>query len=208
MPIRIKPLQKLDPCILTLESLQKITALIESSFPNASDTIAFSASDDIWEIYDERRDSFLNAISGRQKLDSFRVDVKSQGAVEQIEIVFDDKEAKVLCIADPQQANWFEHFMIDLKKCLLPSSFVQFLAYVYGQREITFNFRLLFLTIPYNNPVPKISAPYCKIVIQQRPPSPFIENIKANIASNIIWAIFVFIFGIISTIVIQQFLNK
>ncbi len=142
MPIRIKPLQKLDPCILTLESLQKITALIESSFPNASDTIAFSASDDIWEIYGERRDSFLNAISGRQKLDSFTIEVKSQGAVEQLDIVFDAKEAKVLCIANPQQANWFEHFMIDLKKCLLPSSFAQLLVHSYGQKDFSFDLRL------------------------------------------------------------------
>lgn len=207
MPTRIKPVQKLPPCVLTLESLQKITALIESSFPNASDTISFSATDDIWEIFEERRDSFLNEVANREKLDSFTVEVKSQGVVEKMEMVFDEKEAKVVCVANSQQANWFEHFLIDLKKFLLPSSFAQLLVYVYGQKDFTFDLRLAFLAIPVN-PSLRITTPYCKIVIKQKPPSPFIENIKANIVSNIIWAILVFIFGIIFTVVVQQFLNK
>ena len=207
MPTRINPVQKLPPCVLTLESLQKITALIESSFPNTSDTISFSATDDIWEIYGERRDSFLSEVANRQKLDSFTVEVISQSATEKMEMVFDEKEAKVVCVANSQQANWFEHFMIDLKKFLLPSSFAQLLVYVYGQKDFKFDLRVAFLAIPFN-PSVRITTPYCKIVIQQKPPSPFIENIKANIVSNIIWVILVFIFGIISTIVAQQFLNK
>jgi len=207
MPIRIKPLHKLGPCILTLESLQKITELVSREFSNDWDSVTFSASDGIWEIYGEPRASFLQAIAGRSKLDSFTIEVKSEGSIDKMGLVFNEREAKVTLIADPQHENWFEHFLVDLKKCLLPPSFTQLVVHVYGQQDFSFDIRLAVFAIPIN-PSLKISTPYCKIVIRQKPPSPFVENIKANIVSNIIWAIVVFVLGAVATLVTQQVLGK
>ncbi len=207
MPIRIKPSHKLAPCILTLESIKKITELVGRDFSNDWDSVSFSASDGPWEIYDEPREAFLQAIAERSKLDSFIVEVKSEGSIDKMGLVFNEMEAKVMLVADPQHENWFEHFMVDLKKCLLPPSFAQLVGHVYGQQDFSFDIRLAFLAIPIS-PSLMISTPYCKIVIRQKPPSPFVENIKANIVSNIIWAIVVFVLGAVFTLVTQQILGK
>jgi hypothetical protein len=42
---------------------------------------------------------------------------------------------------------------------------------------------------------------YCQIVLYKRPPNAFIENVKANLVSNLIWVIFVFVTGILFTLV-------
>lgn len=207
MPIRIKPSLILSPCILTLESIQKITELISNEFPNTSDIVNFSASDDVWEIYDEPCTSFLKAITERSKLDSFKVEVKSVGSIHNLLLLFNEKEANVSLEADSQQEHWFQHFLIDLKKCILPPTFTQLAVHVYGQQNFSFGIRLAFFIIPVN-PSLKISTPYTKIVIHQKPPNPFLENIKANIVSNIIWAVLVFALGAAFTLITQQILGR
>jgi hypothetical protein len=53
-----------------------------------------------------------------------------------------------------------------------------------------------------------ISTPYTKIVIRDKPPNAFLENVKANLVSNVIWAILVFILGIIATFVGQWLFRR
>ena len=207
MPIRIKPSYKLPPCVLTLESIEKIAELVNRDFSNNLDMISFSASDGVWEIYDEPCATFMRTIASRTKLDSFIVEINSQSSVDQMRLIFNEKEAEVTLVADLQNENWFEHFVIDLKKFLLPPSFTQLIVHVYGQQDFSFDIRLVFLAIPIN-PSLMISTPYCKIVIRQKPPNPFIESIKANIVSNIIWAVMLFLLGAVFTLITQQILRK
>jgi len=172
---------------------------VERDFPN----VLYSASDGVWEIYDEPKDSFLNAISTHETLDSFWVKAESNtsDSKKAIEIVFDKHTAKIACIASPEYSHWFEHFMIDLRKHILPPSFAQLVAY--GLGEGRFYLRLPLLFVPVDIPL-VASAPYCKIVIRKSPPDPFIENIKANLVSNVIWVIIVFLLGVLTTIVTQN----
>ncbi len=93
-----------------------------------------------------------------------------------------------------------------LKKHILPPAFRQLVAHAsaYGREQI---FPALTLLLPLAFGV-TVSAPYCKIVIRQKPPSPFVENIKANLVSNLIWVIIVFLLGFVASVVTQQFLKK
>jgi hypothetical protein len=203
MPIRIKPSHRLSPCVLTLESIKKITELVDQRFSSEVDLVSFSATDGLWEIYGEPRETFLQAISERSELDSFVVEVESEGSMDHLGLVFNEKEAKVTLVAAPQNENWFDHFLLDLKKCLLPPSFAQIVVHVFGQQDFSFDIRLLLLASTIN-PLRMVSTPYCRIVIQQKPPNPFIENIKANIAANLIWAIALFLLGALFTFVTQH----
>ncbi len=182
MPIRIKPSHDLGPCVLTLESIRKIISLIEKDFPVAS----CSASDRVWEVYDEPSAPFFKAISQRETLDSFRVEAKSEFEDVRLELVFSEDEAKVTCIAKPEDDHWLEHFLIDLKNSILRPYYKQLIVHKFGKGEIYF--RLPFILMPFDTST-AVSTPYCKIIIRQRPPSPFIENIKANLVSNVIWLI-------------------
>ena len=182
MPIRIKPHHILKPCILTLKSIQGIIELVHQDFPTAT----YTALDECWEIYDESKDVFLDAISHRDKLDSLTIKGKtmSSSITREIELVFSNKEAIINCVAPPENENWFEHFMIDINKQILPPSFAQTMAYVYGKNSF-------YLSLPISLPIGTMqnSTPYCRIVIHTKPPNSFIENIKANLVSNIVWVV-------------------
>jgi len=197
MPIRIKPVHDFGPCILTLESIQGIIELVERDFSSPK----YSADDGIWQVFDDPKDSFLVAISQRQTLDSFRVKAKvsKSGNDKSVELVFDKDEARIECNANPDQNHWFEHFLIDIKKHIRPPSFSQIAIYRgMGSREFYLRIPLLF--IPLDTSV-AVSTPYCKIVIRKKAPDPFRENIKANLVSNAIWAIMVFILGVLLTLI-------
>jgi hypothetical protein len=138
----------------------------------------------VWEIYDETSERFIDEISKRDTLDSFRVYALSDVRVITLELSFNDTEARVTCDAPPTEENWFEHFLIDVKKCVRSPFYRQLL--VYSGHEIYLKLPLVFVPFKVNGGQ---SIPYSKIIIRQKPPSPFIENIKANLVSNIIWLI-------------------
>jgi len=111
--------------------------------------------------------------------------------IEEIRIVFNKEEATITCNAHPSQQNWIEHFIIDLQKHILPPSFSQRMANLYRKSE--------FITLPVvigslvalslDGITESTKNPYSRIIIKESPPSPFIENIKANLVSSIIWAL-------------------
>lgn len=180
MPIRIKPDFDLGPCILNLESIKGIVALVHKDFPSAS----YSAHDGIWEIYQEPNNALLDAISQKERLDSFVINAEDTSQARRLEIVFDDTQARVSLIAAPGDYNWFEHFIIDLKKHILRPSLFQSVSR--GNR-VYIGLPSLLLFGGFDVPVGR--APYCRIILRAKPPNPFVENIKANLVSSLIWAL-------------------
>ncbi len=203
MPIRINPLLDLGPCVLTLENIKKIADTVEKEFPQA----VFSADDKIWQIYGEPKVPFLTAVAHRDLLDAFGIwgQVDLVGKSREITVLFNDEEASIKLVADPEDEIWFEHLVTDIKKHLGPPTFRQMVVYRSGSTH--FDVRLLFLTFPVDLSA-ALTTPYCRITIKQNPPNPFVENVKANLVSNVLWAIFVFILGIVSTLVGQLLLGK
>lgn len=203
MPIRITPSLNLGPCVLTLEDIKNIADIVEKEFPQA----IFSANDKIWQIYGEPKIPFLDAIAHRDTLDTFGIGAKVdlRGKSRDITILFNDKEASIKLAADPEDETWFEHLVTDIKKHVRPPTFRQIVAYL--SKESRLDVRLAFLAIPVDLSA-TLTTPYCKIVIKQKPPDPFVENVKANIVSNIIWTIIVFVLGVAATLIGQQLLGN
>ncbi len=109
-------------------------------------------------------------------LDSFRASAQSntQGDSRKLGIAFTDSEATVTCIAPPEYYDWFEHFMIDLKKHLRLGTFAQgFFGTTGGEWGL----------------IPILRKPHCQIVICKTPPSTLAENVKFNLIANLIWAL-------------------
>lgn len=203
MPIQIKPTHHLGSCVLTLDSIKGIIHLVKADFRLAE----YSANDGVWEIVDEPEGPFLAAISQHDTLDSFCVRARTEHDDERItlDIVFDEREAKVVCIARPEDQHWFEHFLFDLKKLLLPPTFKQIMVHKLRGGEIYFKPAIMGFVTGFSG---TISTPYTKIVIRDKPPNAFLENVKANLVSNVIWAILVFILGIIATFVGQWLFRR
>ncbi len=195
MPIRIKPEHDLGVCTLNYESIEGIVDLVQTEFPNSK----YSAEDGVWEIFDENSDEFLSAIQAREKLDSFTIisDVMV-GEDRNLKLSFNKEEAKVNFTASLDQERWFEHFILDLKDNILPSTVSQRMMYVYGKSNflVGFNFFLFSFFVPF---IPGTTTDYCRILIQQKPPNPFIESVKANLVSNFIWLVL----GAISILIAQ-----
>lgn len=203
MPIQIKPTHDLGSCVLTLDSIKGIIHLVGAKFRLAE----YSANDGVWEIVDEPEAPFLEAISQHDSLDSFYVRARSEQNDKKItlDIVFDEREAKVVCIASPEDQHWFEHFLIDLKKLLLPPTFKQIMIHKLRAGEINFRPYMMGFVTGFSATV---STPYTRIVIREKPPNAFLENVKANLVSNVIWAILVFILGVIATFVGQWLFRR
>jgi len=203
MPIRIKPIQTFGPCVLTLASIENITARVEKEFS----AVKYSATDGAWEVYDEPRNSFLAAIAQRETLDSFIADAQAnpRKPKRELQLIFNEREAKLTCKARAEDEEWFEHVLFDIKKHIRPATFAQLIAYVSGERGL--DVRLMAFVIPIK-PAQLMSTPYCKIVIRQKPPSPFVESIIANMVSNVIWAVLLIALGVIGTFVAQHLLAK
>ena len=108
-------------------------------------------------------------------------------------------EAQVSLKANPNEESWFEHFLIDLRKFLLPPAFSQWISLWAG---LTADIGIKVLAKNSNtNAFFLNTSPYCRIILRQKTPDPFWENIKANIVSNILWATLVFIVGVLVTLV-------
>ena len=109
----------------------------------------------------------------------------AQGNVEgnplKLQLEFSEKQAKVIFDAIPEQETWIEHFLIDLKKQLIPQSLLQKISgYLDGY--------FLLDSDGKSTPLGCI-RPYSRFILKQEPQSFLIENIKANLLSNIIWVI-------------------
>jgi hypothetical protein len=133
-------------------------------------------------------------------LDEFTASVNLLGAnptakknmIDEIKIVFNKDEATVTCNAHPSQQTRIEHFLLDLNKHVLPPSFSQRIANLYRKSERTLGFPSVifgpFFAMSIDGMLESTKNPYSYIVIKENPPNPFIENIKANLVSSVIWA--------------------
>lgn len=202
MPIRIKPSFSLPPCVLYLDGITGICELINLHFEES----IYVATDGFWEVYDADAGELLSAIRSHKRLDSLRVSARGlkSGSPTHIfsdldagvTIIFDDVQARVDFEGGIEHQHWLEHFLIDLKKHLSAGTLYQ---RIFGSRTVRFEPGLsipLFLRI-YSGGSVTASTPYCRLVIHKQPPSPFVENIKANLASNLIWSVAVFIGGLL-----------
>lgn len=213
MPIRIKPIHKLEPCVLDFNSIKNICNLVEKQFPR----VTFFAQEGFWEIHNEKSlEVFLDALSKRETLDIFEVEgneyesetetfqigddetkvgsdkTKDQASqsvirgfgtiygsdilIRSVKIKFTQHQATIHCEIPPEHLEWFEHFMFDLKKHLKPATLAQRM-WILGNE----------LPSPYMVFIPR--SRYCKIIIRQKAPDPFLEGIKVNLVSNLIWAV-------------------
>lgn len=188
MPVHIKPAYHFGRCKLTLNSVKKIAQLVNDNF----DEVSFSAREGIWEITDESQQKFLEQVSQRKTLNSLIINASNTKPEQRrIALVFDQTEAVLRVIASPEQEHWLEHFIIDLKKHISAPTISQRL-------ELTTYDKASKASIPAP------SSPYCKIEISRKEPNPFIENIKANLASNAIWLIIGAILILIAQYILAQ----
>jgi len=234
MPIRIKPIHKLEPCVLDFNSIKNICKLVEKHFPK----VIFSAQEDFWEIYNERSlEIILEAISKRERLDLFGVEgaeyesgtktfqfednetqaesdaTKNQNSISiirgsgvihgpdilirSVKVEFTQYQATIHCEMPPDHLEWFEDFVFDLDKYLKPATLAQRMWILSNE-----------LPSPYKVSIPR--SRYCQIVIKRKVPDPFLEGIKVNLVSNLIWAILGVMIGFIaalSTGIVDQFLT-
>lgn len=182
MPIRIKPKYDLGLCMLDLEGIKAIAERVNTDFPSA----LYTAFDGMWEVYDEPKDGFINAISQRQTLDGIKItgSLQTQNDERKLTIVFDDKEANVTVIASQDYFDWYEHFLIDIKKYILPPSLNQRFGSV---NDIHFGIGIPLLLVRPYIPIAIKGTTYCRITIKKKPPNPLMENVKAGIITNFLW---------------------
>jgi hypothetical protein len=185
VPIRINPVQKLPPCLLTLESIEGICSRVTRDFPDA----AFSAEDGPWEIYDEDAAQFLAEVSKRDELQDFVVCGITTQPARRLEMIFNEEEATVKLQADVDQLDWFEHFLIDIQKFLLKPITSQLLPRRGQIGSLPLPYFLMLTSSLFELYLAGVRAKYCRILIRKKPPNPMAENIKANLISNLIWLI-------------------
>jgi len=201
MPERIKPKFDFGPCTLNRSSIETLTHVMTSNLPSA----VFAAEEGIWEIYDERRSSLLEAIKPRKRLDAFRARAEEtlSGRSRIVELVFTQSEASLTSTLTPEDQTWLEHLIIDLRKALLRPSLSQRLGIVASQAKglgrgdgfamvTTLHFAIEYV-------VARRRIRYTRIILDKPEPNAFIENIKANLVSNVIWLLL----GIVATFVVQ-----
>lgn len=198
MPVRIKPIQELRPCVLTLEGIQEIIGFVDAEF----DTVNFIATDGIWEIFDEPKADFLSEIEKKESLDSFILNAKSSQDDSELEIVFSESTAHIKFAAPAAKEKWYQRFLRDVDTTTLKATFAQTLVHKFDMSDVYFRLSLLLFAVPirFNSAY----VPYCSIVIKKRPPNPFVENIKANLVSNTIW----FVLTVVLTLAVQWVLNS
>lgn len=217
MPIRIKPVIDVGPCVLDLDSIKQICDLVTTELSD----VRFSADDDTWEVYDATKDEFITAITPRERLDSFVIvastaaqasstgstsssgdTAPSTGTIERtVEITFNQYQATIKFTGGQQHERWFSHLVTDVRSHLKAPRFQQRLstASTGEQRRDEPLSALPTLIIPgvsstlaefiFGYAMKAGTLPYSLIILHRQPPNPLWENIKANIISNIIWVI-------------------
>lgn len=203
MPVRVNPVQHFGPCILTLASLKGICDRVLVDFPSAK----FNGTDGVWEIFDEGMDVFIDEVSRRERLDSFTVKASNSSKRSSLKIIFDGQIAQVTLQDGSDAMYWFEHFLIDIRSHLLKPSLRQSLSRPMTGESANFEYSLPGLAM-----VPfflfgalSSTSRHCTIVIKENPPSPRVENIKANLISNVIWLILGVVLALISGWILSEF---
>lgn len=212
MPVRIKPQISLHPCRLDLDSISAICELVERDFSQ----VTFNATDYVWEIFDEPKASFLTELGQRERLDSFMVEGFEQGTnapsasePRRIKLVFNDEAAYVEFEGQPDHQDWLEHFLIDLRKYLHSPSIGQRLTHTYYGKGDFFVLGVPLIGALVASSLDELAKPsrnpYCRIDFRERKPNPFLENIAANLASNVIWLILGMLSLLLAQWIFQQF---
>jgi hypothetical protein len=199
MPIRIKPVQDLGRCLLNLESIKDICLLVERRF-NIS---TYVAEDGYWEISGEPMKKFVDTISNRERLDSFRIvaqcttsisigssDDDDAAAIDEpalisvpdyeIELIFNQEKAELRFVGTIERQSDFEHFLYDIKKHIYPATFSQ-------------RFSGLRIPLGIGGIIFRFPQRYCHIIIKQKEPNQTARNIRDNIAASIIYDVFKYV---------------
>lgn len=205
MPIRIKPTIELGRCQIDLDGIKKIIDLMNKEFSK----VVYKADDDVWEIYLAKAEEFYEAIKTRDKLDSIiieaelyvdkkhtlidessitELDVEMQFLEKSMKVVFSAEEASISLSASPEEESWFEHFIIDIEKCFMPLNRIE--KTIWSKIGVYYIWPIVEMTTGIN-----YFRPYCVITIKKKLPNPMIENIKANLISNIIWWLLTLVSG-------------
>lgn len=235
MPVRIKPVHDLGPCILTLESIKGICTLMDKEFGDVS----FTAEDDIWTVYNEPSGAFLPTIVGRDKLDTFIAEAPPPSLESGVKI----------------EAASIERIIIGAEQSLigLPTTTIASLGVGTGTSNAHKSIRLVFskeeakviFDISPDNkhwldhfmldlrkhinapsflqrfgglPIPivfvsgavvvPIQQPYCRIILKPRQPNQRRIGIGDNIAANVIYDIMKLVLGAIIGIIALWLLNQ
>lgn len=150
-----------------------------------------AAQDGSWEVYDEAPAGFLALISQRDSLDGFTL----QGLGErETTLSFSRTEAKLRCTILPAEEEWLDHFLIDLKKHVLPPTRQQRLI---GQ-GVTFVDAAGAAFFLSSGQLIKAGPPsnrYARIQIKEKPPNAMWEGLKIGVLGNAIWTVLYLLIG-------------
>jgi hypothetical protein len=195
MPIRINPVKDFGPCTIYFTGIEKISDLVDSCFQN----VKFSASNDMWEVYDENKGQFLGFISPRRKLDSFyfvadTLKPTQLPPAKSTEITakayFDTKKSNIVFTTTPENEEWVKWFIDQVDEQIDGPSFSQRMNY---RADIKIPFVL--------TPLPYLfyfeDAPRCRILAKKRVINPRTESFLINIIASIAIAVIFTIFGIL-----------
>lgn len=209
MPIRVKPVHDLGPCLLDMESIKGICALVDKTFHYA----LYSATDGAWELYDEESAGLLAAIVGRTKLDSLTItapSAKARGIHHDIAVhtgiqipAFDDKRkvtldfssgnASVVFEVSPDEVDWVDHFMLDLKRHLRKPKIWQL------RRSLWVRYWGFEVNLPETQTL---------ILLKMKEPNASVRSIRDNLASSIIYDIAKIVLGIIIALIAVWLYNR
>lgn len=185
VPERITPKHDFGPCVLNRASIEQIAEILTSEFD-----ALFKGQDGIWEVYDEPRDGFLAAIRSRRRLDLFEARALMKDHEFGVTLSFNATEAEVRCNLPPVWQNRLEHLIHDVHKCLLPPTFFQRIALI--MRDGRWSAAASMISAVARMSIEYVTAPstgpYAQIILEKQPPNPMWENVKANLLSNVIWA--------------------
>ena len=217
MPVRIKPVHDFGPCVLDLDGIKNICALVDKDFPNPK----YSAEDDMWEVYDESSANFIDLIQTHKKLDSFVVSATNTSVLnlasqpiqpdKTLKLIFNQYQATLKFTGDESLKRWLNHFFNDLKELIHPPTFRQLINTQKrgGDLEPISLPKTVFITSAsaiisglidkgISMALTGNSAPYCKIIIQKKEPNQFWNDVKTGLVTNIIWVIL----GSVGTIIL------
>lgn len=192
MPIRVKPVHDLGHCLLDLNSIKGICVLLSSTIAYAS----FSATDGVWEIYDEDADGFLAAIANRNKLDSFYAKAPSPiprlhpnpppiDKGRQVQLLFDKEQARAVFEVAPDEIDWVRHFMLDLNTHIRRISRVRKAGNAVGNILIS----LAAAAVRANIPTAFVVNSYAEITLKVKEPNATAKSIGDNLVSSAIFRV-------------------
>jgi len=173
--------------MLNRDSIERITMLLTAEFAGVS----FKAQDGIWEVYDEPRTEFLAAVLSHRRLDSFEAWALLEDSAYDVTLSFNASEAEMRCNMPPEAQTRLEHIIHDVRKCLIRPSLSQRVALLArdGRWSAAASLLSAVARLSLDTVVTSTAGPYSQIVLEKETPNPLWENVKANILSNVIWAL-------------------